>query len=280
MLNILTFNVANYDDHPAWDSRLPLIVQTIVDANADVIGLSEIRYNSINFFNTICVQFWSQYKQAKPPADCSKQDMGDQILTLLRTYSAYNNAEIVTDKASIYREDGSCWEGLSIISRLKINDHGCIPLKLTDSCPDKNQRITQWAEILLPTGDCFYLYNTHFTYKPECLKPNVTETLSLIGENISKKCCLVGDLNATPDNRDIKLLADAGLVDVWTQMYPKDRGYTSPSCRPRERVDYCWASTLMVETLKCVTLVATEPKNESVLYESDHFGLLSNFDIR
>ena len=40
---VITFNIANYNDHPFWSERLGLIVDAIRDAHADVVVLQEVR---------------------------------------------------------------------------------------------------------------------------------------------------------------------------------------------------------------------------------------------
>ena len=45
-MKILTWNLANYDDHLNWEIRRKLIVKEIAKYQPDVLALQEVRYNS------------------------------------------------------------------------------------------------------------------------------------------------------------------------------------------------------------------------------------------
>ena len=202
-------------------------------------------------------------------------DTGQQILTLLQNQnSAYAGAQIVTDQAMVY-SDGT-WEGLSVISRLPILIHAV--KKLSSNCSDPNQRITQWVQVQLESGDVFSLYNTHFALSQDCLQTNVPETLEFMGDNSSGAGVLIGDMNATPDNTALSQVGAAGLTDSWAQLYPDDNGFTFPSWGPNKRIDYCWASSSYSAQLTSIALTATDCAS-GVVYASDHVALVAQFDI-
>jgi endonuclease/exonuclease/phosphatase family metal-dependent hydrolase len=270
----MEFNTANYNDHLGWNVRLPLIVKAITDAKPDVIGLSEIRLDASPsfFYNETCEQFWAQYPPA--PSSCASMDTGQQILTLLQNQSeAYAGAQIVTDQAMVYG-DGT-WEGLSLISKFPILNHAV--KKLSFDCGDANRRITQWVQVQGENG-VVSLYNTHFALTQDCLETNVTETLDFMGQYSSGAGILIGDMNATPDNDALGKLSAAGLTDAWAQRNSGDNGYTFPSWGPVKRIDYCWASSAYSATLSSIMLTATDCAS-GVLYASDHFALVAQFDI-
>ena len=272
MVNVLGLNLANYDDHPGWNARLPLIVDAIVESNADIIGLSENRYNSNNFFNTIAAQFWAtKYPNATPPP-ANQNDMGAQILALLQTCPGYEQGVI---KTNLPQQPGGVSEGLSIISRVPVLNSGYV--QLSSSGADANVRITQWAAIQLQSTT-LYVYNTHFALDEADRVTNAQQTLTLIGANVNGLCCLVGDLNETPDDPALQILARAGLVDVWAVAQPGANGYTFPSSGPIKRIDYCWASPSMASNVSRIALAATQISG-GVLYASDHLGLLTRFNI-
>jgi endonuclease/exonuclease/phosphatase family metal-dependent hydrolase len=276
MLTIMEFNTANYNDHLGWNVRLPLIVKAIRLANPDLIGLSEIRYDpSASFYyNETCEQFWAQYPP--PPPNCASMDTGQQILTLLQNQNpAYAEAQIVTDQAMDY--GGGLWEGLSVISRLPILNHAVKQLS-SDCTGDTNQRITQWVEVQLESGDAFSLYNTHFALSQDCLQSNIPETLEFMSANSNGAGVLIGDMNATPDNPALSQLSEAGLTDSWAQLYPDDSGFTFPSWGLVERIDYCWASSAYSGQLSSIALTATDCAS-GVVYASDHIALVAQFDI-
>lgn len=275
MLTILEFNTANYNDHPGWNVRLPLIVSAISAANPDLIGLSEIRLDSSAsfFYNETCEQFWAQYPPAPP--NCASMDTGQQILTLLQNQNpAYAGAQIVTDQAMVY--GGGLWEGLSVISKLPILNHAV--KQLSSNCSDPNRRITQWVQVQLESGDVFSLYNTHFALNQDCLETNVPETLEFMNDNSSGAGVLIGDMNATPDNSALSQLSEAGLIDSWAHLCPNDSGFTFPSWELAKRIDYCWASSAYSAQLTSIALTATGCYG-GVVYASDHIALVAQFDI-
>lgn len=279
MLNVMSLNCANYDDHQAWDARLPLIVNAIVQSNADIIGLTEIRYTAANFFNTICQQFWDQYSLS--PSNCPAMDMGQQILTLLQTNSAYANAAIVTNVVDQY--SGSQWEGMSVIYRppLQLINSG---YEQFDGSVDLNTRGIQWLQLQTQGGNTVFAYNTHFALDEQGRLTNAQQTLQLMGSNLNGLAFVIGDMNATPDDQAMQNLAAGGLTDVWAAAYPNVNGYTFPSWGPVKRIDYCWASQAMAAAVAGVRIVPTSingPVMEAaggVLFASDHIGLLTAFN--
>ena len=52
---------------------------------------------------------------------------------------------------------------------------------------------------------------------------------------------LLGDLNATPDSPEIRMLVDAGLVDVSAVIGPTP-SYTHYSAHPHQQIDYILTS--------------------------------------
>ncbi len=52
---------------------------------------------------------------------------------------------------------------------------------------------------------------------------------------------LMGDMNATPDAPEMRLLRDAGLIDSFAEAGTGD-GFTYASNRPYQRIDYIYHS--------------------------------------
>ena len=274
MLNVMALNTANYDDHPGWSERLPMIVEAIIDNNPDVIGLSEIRYTASNPFNNICQQFWAGYGLTLPA--CGTMDMGQQILTLLQALApdAYGTATIMTDKAAIYGP--TQWEGLSIISRFPMVGGYVTHSQSENSTDGINKRITQWSVITTANNTQFYLFNTHFSLDSDDRALDAQEALNLMGGALGASCCLVGDMNATPDDAALALLSSAGLVDTWSTI-GAGPGLTFPSTGPIKRIDYCWSSPSFAPAVQSVQLVGTTPGPDGT-FLSDHFGVFASFN--
>lgn len=255
---VLSYNVANYDHHPGWATRLPLLVETIRELQADVIALQEVRYNPANSFNATCDQFWQTHVPGDaPPPNGARMDTGDQVLHMLRADPRYRDATIYTEKA-LALTPSNTHEGLSIISRLPARSRRSLTLKRTGS--DTNTRLVQWVDVQTPGGSTLWVYNTHFALDETGRVSNAQEVLALMQANLGGHCCLVGDLNGTPDEPWLQSLKQAGLVDVWAQAHPNEPGYTYPSWVPEMRIDYCWASPSLAPLVREVRLAPTKFK--------------------
>lgn len=285
MVTVLSCNLANYDHHPGWERRLPLLAKAIRQLQADVIALTEVRYNPANAFNALCDQYWQMhFPGGSPPPNCSQMDMADQVLYMLRDDPTYREATIYTEKALAPAPPPNTYEGLSIISRLPVLSQNYITLNRVGS--DVNPRLVQWVNVQTPGGTALWVYNTHFALDETDRISNAQQTLAQMQANLGGYCCLVGDLNATPVERPLHMLAQAGLVDVWTQAYPDEPGYTYPSGDPVMRIDYCWVSQSLAPLVGDVRLVPTSIDGEvttepdgRVLYMSDHIGLAATFSV-
>lgn len=268
MLKVITLNAANYDDVGNWEKRKEMIVDTISGNNVDIVALQEIRFD-----------------RNQESTEESYLNMGEQILSQLSERKTYENSSIVYQWAQYY-ENGTTqkvtakWEGLGIISRMPIVETGSVFLSMPPNSGDSNHRITQYAAFYPESGGVFYLFNTHFavySWCQQCTASNVTETIKYMNQVGSSSRLLVGDLNATPDNKEIQRLADNGLIDVWSYIYPGKDGFTFRSDNPYERSDYVWADKTLKGSIKDIELICTE--EDSGVYASDHRGLLVTLSI-
>jgi beta-glucosidase len=263
-MKIMTLNLANYDDHPDWTERLPMIVSTIVDAQADVIAVQEVRFDP-----------------SQPTTQQSYQSMAEQLVSQLDQQPTYAGVWVVTQPLMFYpvgsdhypSQNGQYWEGVSILSRLPITDTGA--LFLSHPGTDKNLRGTQYAAVTTSSGT-LYVFNTHFALDPTDRDSNASETLAYMSR-FSGNQLLLGDLNAIPTDPCIATLTGGGLSDLWATLEPTDPGYTFPSNDPNQRIDYCWANGSAAPSATAIELVATQPANG--IYASDHVGIVVTLDL-
>ncbi len=276
---VLTFNLANYNDHPFWSERLNLIVDAIEDAKADVVVLQEVRFD--------------------PDHPSSKEDyenMAEQILRKLHERGDFLNAELVSQPAMYYpynkkntryyplpaslstEKRSLMWEGLSIISKFKITETGSYFLNPPAGCNDTNKRITQYVKIETKSQP-LYIANIHFGLGSTCVETNVKETLANLQRVLSDQPVLVmGDFNITPDNPILNQFNEMGMIDIWKKLHPEENGFTFPSHQPAKRIDYIWANALMANRLintRQIWLIGMNTKGG--LYPSDHLGLALTF---
>ena len=84
----------------------------------------------------------------------------------------------------------------------------------------------------------------------------------------AERTVLLGDLNALPDEPEIELLREAGLVDAFDAAGAEPPGYTSPAADPQRRIDYIWIS----EDLSAGAFVTRRS------LASDHFAVAATID--
>lgn len=299
---VVTFNIANYNDHGNWDVRVKLIADALANADADVVALQETRFDPDQ----------ASTKQ-------SYQNMAEQILMSMNQRGSYAGASLDSQPTMFYPVGGpqyplpaaqgspSIWEGSSMMAKRKIVETGTRFLTKTTLCTDANLRATQYAMVDLSSARAststlhklhpnrtrtastnsslalpqqFYLFNTHFGLAGECLTNNARETVQYMQKLCADSpCLLVGDLNATPDNPALQELVKGGLVDLWAKLYPSLPGYTFPSTGAIKRIDFGWANAVLMKNgnLKKVSIIGTQPANG--IFASDHFGLLFEFDL-
>jgi len=256
---VITFNLANYDDHPHWEKRLQLLADEVQNNHANIIVLQEVRFNP-----------------DEPSTKKSYQNMAEQLLNTLHDRHDFVDARIVTQPAMYYSTHS--WEGLSIISRYKIKETGSYFLTKADDCHDDNLRSVQYARLDV-NGNDYFIANAHFGLNDACIKSNIEESISYLKRIAGDgRLLFLGDFNTTPDNQSLKLLKQAGLADLWEKFHPGETGYTFPSAMPSKRIDYAFANAPVAERIygKDYVRIIGNSKKDGV-YPSDHLGMVVEF---
>ena len=122
-MKIVSWNIANYDDHPKWITRKNLIADEIIKAEADIIALQEVRFNKDH-----------------PSTKATHLNSAEQILTQLQSKNKFMEAKILTQPAMYFNPTGF-WEGLSIISKNDIMETGAMFHSYIHNSVDLFQRI-------------------------------------------------------------------------------------------------------------------------------------------
>jgi endonuclease/exonuclease/phosphatase family metal-dependent hydrolase len=253
-MKILTWNLANYDDHSHWEIRRELIIKEIAKYQPDVLALQEVRYNPEH-----------------PSTKESHLNMAEQILVELQKMSLYLDARIVTQPA-MYYSFPNWWEGISIITNLEAIETGNIFHILVENSHDRNKRVTQYA-VLTDQDFVFTLFNTHFSYEELGMRLNVGETIDYMSRFAAYPSLLVGDLNAEPENENIQKFVLEGYSDTWQKLHPNEKGHTYKSHDPVKRIDFCWANEFIKEAIQAIEIIGNKPDGNGI-FPSDHLGLL------
>ena len=253
-MKIVSWNIANYDDHPKWITRKNMIADEIIKADADIIALQEVRFN-----------------KGHPSTKATYKNSAEQILTQLQSKNKFNDAKIITQPAMHYQSTGF-WEGLSIISNDDIMETGAIFHSYIQNPTDLNKRVTQYS-VAVSNSFIFFLFNTHFSNDETNLRSNIGEVMSYTERFTGYPLVLLGEMNATPQNENIHKLIMQGFIDVWNKHNPEIGGFTYPSSAPVKRIDHCWANETFANKIKNIKLIGNKPSKDGI-YPSDHLGLL------
>lgn len=92
---------------------------------------------------------------------------------------------------------------------------------------------------------------------------------------------LQGDLNSKPKDPEYAVWVEGGLVDVGKAMGIGDKP-TSTSLRPRQRIDYIWATPQLAKTARRAAVLENppfvpKPRDRSAYALSDHLPVMAEF---
>ncbi|MGH7417661.1 MAG: endonuclease/exonuclease/phosphatase family protein, partial [Candidatus Rokuibacteriota bacterium] len=126
------------------------------------------------------------------------------------------------------------------------------------------RRAVLWAEVDVGRGERLLVIATHFHHverQGHIREPQAAAVTRLW--NRRERTVVLGDLNATPDAREIVMLKDAGLRDAFA-LAGEGSGLTYSSVTPERRIDYIWVSPDL------------RPRDFRVLpgQASDHLGIV------
>lgn len=133
------------------------------------------------------------------------------------------------------------------------------------------------------TGQTYWVFNTHFDHQVVDARLNGAKLiLKQIEQRVNKNEAyfLIGDLNATPNTPEIKLLsttmADARLTAT-NSVFGQEGTFNrfDPSAIPQDRIDYIFTSRGTVH----VEAFATLSDLVDLRYPSDHFPIIARCKI-
>jgi len=253
-MRVMSLNIWNYN--APWPRRRELIIEVVRAADPDVVAFQEIRGDP---------------DRDERDAEGRRLNQAQQIAARLPEYP-----HLIFQPAMHYPND--VWEGLAILSRIPIAEHGWVSLTRDPDDPrDRHQRIVLHARFDLQDNS-LYLFNTHLSLSQAARLRTVPAVLAYM-DRFRGPRLLVGDLNEHPDQAPMEILRRAGWTDVWAALHPDKPGYTSRSDEPWQRIDYAWASPELVPYLEAIELVADRPDQDGV-FPSDHIGLVVTVKMR
>lgn len=232
-VKILTYNI-HHANPPSTPGKIDIeaIVKVINDSKADVIGIQEVDIN------------------------VSRSEMVNQAEKL----AELTGTEYFFSKG-IDLEKG--YYGVLILSKHKIVGKRRYDLPMPVKSENRSLAI---VDVELPGGKTISLANTHLDLKEEN-RIAQAEFINELGELYKKPLILVGDLNAKPDSKPIKILEEY-FVRNTTSNQP-----TSPNVNTKNEIDYIMVLKNREFNWKTYQVVKEE-------YASDHLPLLAEIEFK
>ncbi|GFS06061.1 endonuclease/exonuclease/phosphatase [Elysia marginata] len=212
-ISVMTYNIWNFNAYKYSTSyndyveRCQRILQILHETQPDIAGFQEVRF-----------------EQASGGKFGPNQV--EHLLSALPGYQfVYQPAQLMPDSL----HSGRTEEGVAIFSRFPIVHHDYLLLfRNRLNSADQHQRICLHAVIHVPYIGRIHVFNTHLSLSHEAREESVAQIIEFIREiGEDEPALLMGDLNATPDEKAIRMLSEASnLVDTWDRLYPSSNGFT------------------------------------------------------
>ena len=256
-LRVMTFNVrygTATDGENAWDLRKDILVETIRNANADIVGTQE------------CLDFQAKY-------------IAEQIPGL--------------EWFGVGREADGTGEHMAVLynaEKLQPADQGHFWLSESPEVPGSKSwktactRMVTWVKFNhIASGQTLWFYNTHLDHQSELARGEGAKLIAarLTALNPGEPLVLTGDFNCTGGAADAwRSLTDAGMQDAWvtcgTRKGPESTwcGFVGTHEGSDRRIDW-----ILVRGPVTVTDIETITHNREGRYPSDHFPVLATLHV-
>jgi len=231
-VKILTYNI-HHANPPSKPGVIDInaIAKVINESGAEIVGIQEV---------DILVSRSEMMNQAEKLAE----------LTGMEYYFS----------KGINLEKG--YYGTLILSKYKIVGKRRYDLPMPVASENRSLAI---VDVQLPDGKTISVANTHLDLKEEN-RIAQAEFINELGELYSKPLILVGDLNAKPNSKPIKLLEQYFVRNT------KDNKPTSPNVNPKNEIDY-----IMVLNNVKFSWISYHVIAET--YASDHLPLVAEIEF-
>ncbi|KAI9916541.1 hypothetical protein PsorP6_017219 [Peronosclerospora sorghi] len=295
---ILSFNVWNtnppssvYGYKYRWSrytERLDHLLKYVEEAQADIIGFQEVRYDSVF---------------GEPGNHAQVKHLADRLPDYQYVYQAgmsYLNNRMPYERIE---------EGPAIFSKYPILTTDYLLLSRDPNDPnDSHQRVCLHAVINYPQWGDIDVYVTHLSLSERSREQTMVEIWEFMRKGQGKTQVLLGDLNSEPQSLGIRFLSGSAelfgqktdLKDAWLEAHDEampqstdkdDRmhKFTFPSDNPVKRIDYVlYRGEGHVKECEIIGQQPTEdtksfPKDVGMLhssspvYASDHRGVVVEF---
>ncbi|GFO04975.1 rxlr-like protein [Plakobranchus ocellatus] len=260
-LTVMTYNIWNFNSYQHKDQyaqRVERMKKLLAQAQPDIVGFQEVRFEQ--------------------PAG---EELGpNQVEHLVSALPGY---QFVYQPAQLMRESfqqGRTEEGVAIFSKYPIIHHDYLLLfRNKHNSADQHQRICLHATIHVPNVGRVHVFNTHLSLSHEAREASISQILQFMIEVGEGECLiLLGDLNATPEEKAIRLLSE-GLEDVWGKLHPLSEGFTFNNLEDHlsKRIDYIFINKSENLTAVKMEVLADNIKSKAA---SDHRPVMATLHLK
>jgi len=183
VVNTMTFNIRNglaKDGENRWNKRSGLVIDTIVNQSADVIGVQEAFRFQLDELN-VALPTYAEVGVGRAGG------VNDEYSAIL-----YRSDRFIVDE----KEFGTFW----------LSDTPTVP---SMHWGNNYLRICTWARLIdKTTGQAFYIYNTHLDHRSQISREKSVRLITSVIQSRSHQdpFILMGDFNAGEDNAAIEYL--------------------------------------------------------------------------
>lgn len=230
-IKVMTYNIWNMNSKSmrvgSYTERMERLKETILQADPDIIGLQEVRYE-----------------------EAKGEWLGPcQIHTLSEWLSQYQYVYQPAQMQPNTVYDGRTEEGVAIMSKYPIISHKSIMLFINRSnSADMHQRVLLQADIFIPAVGKVHIFNTHLSLSHEAREKSMVQIWNHAKQQ-KGPVIVLGDFNAEPHEPAVQYLSGnnvfpgedrSQLIDVWSTLNPDQKGltYNALDKNLTKRIDY------------------------------------------
>ncbi|CAL1546543.1 unnamed protein product, partial [Lymnaea stagnalis] len=244
--SVMSYNIWNFNtyhkDSREYPNRMYALAGLLKQANPDIVSFQEVRFET-------------------PLGENLGPSQMKYLISQLHDYQfVYQPAQMQGNSL----EQGRTEEGLAIFSKFPIIHHDYLLLFRNQSnSADQNQRVCLHVIIEMPIVGKVHIFNTHLSLSHEAREESVKQILEFMLSCGDEPAILMGDLNATPEEKAIRMLTEnTMLLDTWSYLRPEDFGFTF-SCIEAElskRIDYIFLKQTEKVTPENIEVVQDKTK--------------------
>ena len=251
-MKVVTFNLRHHADR--WEERFPFVVETLLETEADLIGLQEVSLKL------------GPKNQAEIIAEVMNEQLGHE------TYTVYFKEARGYSKGK---------EGIAILAKIPVFEVKSVALP-------KLWRVAQMVTVM-ENGQEIGFVNTHLHHEPlQSEEIRFPQAEYVLNWAVSQRhpCIIVGDFNAQPYSSTIKMMKEK-YRSAFEVFHGKEPEFTWPtplvaestSADETEMIDYVFYNPDVFTVMECQLIGNVPAPDDSTLYPSDHFGVLAEFDV-